>query len=124
MQNLSNTNTDSVLNTVKKMLGIPVEYDAFDTDIVIHINSVLSILSQMGVLSSDGDKETVTEIFDGSTKWSEIIGDDKTISGIRTYVYLKVRLLFDPPTNSALLESFNRQINEFEYRLYTRKGGY
>jgi len=123
MQNLSNTNTDSVLNTVKKMLGIPIEYDAFDTDIIIHINSVLSILTQMGVLPTN-DNKTVTEIFDGSTKWSEIIGDDNTINGIRTYVYLKVRLLFDPPTNSALLESFNRQINEFEYRLYTRKGGY
>ena len=112
-------NNDSILNSVKKMLGLGSEYNPFDTEIIIHINSVFASLSQMGVGPTEGFM-----IEDSSTIWSEFIGDDKLINNVKSYMYLKVKLLFDPPTNSALIESINNQIRELEYRLYIQKGGY
>lgn len=112
-------NNDSILNSVKKMLGLGSEYNPFDTEIIIHINSVFASLSQMGVGPTEGFM-----IEDSSTIWSEFIGDDKLINSVKSYMYLKVKLLFDPPTNSALIESINNQIRELEYRLYIQKGGY
>lgn len=111
---------NSILDTVKKMLGLPKEYDSFDTDIIIHINSVFANLAQMGICPNDKG----FEIQDSSAVWSDFIQDDILINNVRSYVYMKVRLMFDPPTNSALIESMNRQINELEYRLYTQRGGY
>ena len=110
---------DSILDTVKKMLGLTSDYTAFDTDIIIHINTVFSNLSQMGIGPEEGFM-----IEDSSTQWSEFIGDDKLLNNVRSYMYLKVRLLFDPPANAAIKEAFDNQINELEYRMYTQKGGY
>lgn len=110
---------DSILNTTKKMLGLTSEYTAFDDDIIIHINSVFSNLSQMGV----GPEEGFT-ISDSSSVWSDFIEDKKFIDNVRSYMYLKVRLMFDPPSSSTILESMNNQIKELEYRLYTQEGGY
>ena len=103
---------DSILQSIKKLLGIAAEYDAFDTDIMIHINSVFSILTQLGV----GPKEGFY-ITGASEVWTDFMLANARLEMVRTYVYLKVRLLFDPPTSSAAIDSANRLISELEWRL-------
>lgn len=103
---------DSILTSIKKLLGIAEEYTNFDGDLIIHINSVFSILTQLGVGPSDG-----FAIEDDSATWDEFVQDSKTIESVKSYVYLKVRLLFDPPITSAVLESTNKLISELEWRL-------
>lgn len=104
---------ESILTSIKKLLGPDETYTHFDPDIIIHINSALSILTQLGVGPSSG-----FSITDSSETWSDFLGDDsKKISSVKSYVYLKVRLLFDPPTSSAVIESMNRMISELEWRL-------
>lgn len=103
---------DSILKSVKKMLGMTEEYTVFDPDIVMHINSVFFILSQMGV----GPKEGFS-IEDETAKWEDFIPCGASLEAVKTYVYLKVRLMFDPPQSSVLTESINRQISEMEWRL-------
>lgn len=103
--------TDSILLTVKKMLGIAEEYHAFDLDIIMDINSAFLTLNQLGVgpiepYQIKGDEET----------WKDFQGET-VIPGIQTYVYLKTRLLFDPPTNSFLVDNIQKRIDEFEWRL-------
>lgn len=100
--------TQSILLTTKKMLGIAEEYEAFDIDIVIHINAIFLFLNQLGV----GPK-TPFQITGVDEQW----GDFQTeIPGVPSYMYAKVRLLFDPPTNSFLVDSLNKTIQEFEWR--------
>ena len=113
--------TNSILNDIKKQLGMVDEYTEFDTDIIISINSVLSVLKQMGV----GPKEGFV-ITSSQETWDDYLGDldQSSLNMVKTYIYQKVRLIFDPPQSSALLESINRQIAEFEWRLYTESGGY
>lgn len=104
---------DSILISIKKMLGISKEYDAFDAVLIIHINSVFMNLNQLGVGPSGG-----FSIIDEADKWSDfVLEDNPNFESIKSYIYLKVRLLFDPPINSSVIESMNRQINEFEWRL-------
>ena len=103
---------ESILTSVKKMLGITKEYDAFDMDIVMHINSVFMILNQLGVGPSEAFRVT-----DYSAKWSDFISEDSKLESVKSYMYLKVKLLFDPPTNSAVAEANNRMISELEWRL-------
>lgn len=104
---------DSILTSIKKLLGITEEYEHFDTDLIIHINSVFSILAQLGIGPKDG-----FSIRDKTSKWSDFLNDknDKRLEMIKSYVYMKVKLMFDPPTNSSLLESMTRFTNEFEWR--------
>lgn len=106
--------TESILGSTKKLLGIEPDYDHFDADLVMHINSVFSILTQMGVGQTNGFSIT------GDTeKWADFIGNDPNgVSIVKSYVYLKVKLLFDPPASSAAMEAINRQISEFEWRLF------
>lgn len=104
--------TESILTSIKKMLGITEDYEHFDADIIIHINSVLMILTQLGV----GPPEGFT-IKDKTTSWEEFISANQNLESIKTYVYLKVRLMFDSPLNSAVIESMNRMINEMEWRI-------
>ena len=104
--------TDSILDSIKKMLGIIPEYDIFDEDIIMHINSVFFVLQQLGVGPEDGFK-----ISGDSDTWGDFMPDDLNVESIKSYIYLKVRLLFDPPLNSAVIESINRQISELEWRL-------
>lgn len=102
---------DSILISIKKLLGITEEYTHFDQDIIMHINSVLFTLKQVGVVLY---KESVT----GATEtWDDVLGETTNLEAVKSYVYLKVRILFDPPSSSVLMESINRQINEFEWRL-------
>lgn len=103
---------DSILDTTKKVLGIDPDYDAFDLDIVTHINSALFALTQMGVGPPGGFEIT------GSTEtWADFLGDTKQWNGVKTLVYLKVRLVFDPPANSSLYSAMKEQMSELEWRL-------
>lgn len=104
---------DSILVEVKKLIGIMKEDTNFDIDIIIHINSAFATLHQLGV----GPKEAY-KITDVNNVWSEFIpDDDKRLDSVKTYVYLKVKNVFDPPLNGSLLESFNAYIRELEWRL-------
>lgn len=103
---------DSILTSVKKIIGISEEDESFDTDLIIHINSVLMILNQLGVGPEDG-----FSITDKSAVWTDLIGDNKLIEATKTFVGLKVRLIFDPPTSSAVLDSINKTISELEWRI-------
>lgn len=103
---------DSILTSIKKLLGLPEDYEHFDTDIVIHINSVFMILKQLGVGPAEG-----FQIYDKLSVWSDFYTGQEDMSAVRTYVLLKVRLIFDPPTSSAVLTSIEKLISELEWRL-------
>lgn len=103
---------ESILTTVKKMLGIEEEYDVFDLDIIIHINSVFNILHQIGVGPENG-----FAITDKTTYWTDYIPEnDVLLNMVKSYMGLKVRKLFDPPTGAAA-EASNELINELEWRI-------
>lgn len=103
---------DSILNSIKKLLGIPIEQDNFDTDIIIHINSVFAVLNQIGVGPS-----TAFRITDENDMWQSFTGTNLNIEDVKTYVYLRVRLLFDPPLSSSVLAAMERTVAELEWRL-------
>ena len=109
---------DSILNSVKKVLGIQEDYTAFDVDILMHINTVFSILHQLGLGPEDG-----FVIEDDTPTWDTFLGDDLRLNSVKTYVYLRVRILFDPPSTSYLIESLNKQIQELEWRLNVVREG-
>lgn len=103
---------NSILDSIKKMLGIDSTYTAFDTDIIIHINSVFMVLRQIGAGPKEGFSIT------GQTEtWGDYISDMSLLELIKTYMYLKVRMIFDPPTSSSTAEAFKNQISEFEWRI-------
>lgn len=103
---------DSILISVKKLLGIAKDYEHFDTDVIIHINSAFSILTQLGVGPPSG-----FIVSGADTKWNDFISDLSQIEMIKSYVYQKVRLMFDPPASSAAIDALQRSINEFEWRI-------
>lgn len=102
---------DSILVSVKKMLGITDMYTHFDDDIIMHINAVFMILYQLGV----GDAQY--SIHDDSAVWTDFCNDIDKLEAIRPYVYLKVRMAFDPPTASAAMEAAKNLISEYEFRI-------
>lgn len=103
---------ESILTSIKKLLGLTEEYIHFDADIIMHINTVLSDLTAIGVGPSSG-----FSICDNVETWDMFISDDVTFNNVKTYVYLRVKLLFDPPTQSSVLESYQRQVDKLEWRL-------
>ena len=103
---------ESILTSIKKLLGIEENDTSFDVDVLLHINSVLVILNQLGVGPNEG-----FFVSDKTATWAEVLGDDKFLVAAKSYVFLKVKLLFDPPLSSAAIESMNRLIAEFEWRL-------
>ena len=103
---------DSILTSIKKLLGIAEEYTQFDVDIIKHINTVFMILTQMGVGPPEGF--SITGVYE---TWDDFLSGSTNLEGVKTYVYMKVQLMFDPPTSSAKLDSANRIINELEWRL-------
>lgn len=104
----------TILETIKKLLGLPKEYEAFDTDIKIHINTVFSNLTQMGIGPEEGFTITGYE-----QKWVDFVTSDyKKTQQIQSYIYLKVKTLFDPSANSNVAEAINKAITEMEYRLF------
>ena len=102
---------ESILISIKKLLGIMPEYTNFDDDIIIHINTAFAMLNQLGV----GPKEGFM-IVDENSEWEEYT-NQTNLNMVKTYIYLKVRLLFDPPTSTALIESINRTLSEIEWRI-------
>lgn len=103
---------DSILTSIKKLLGIAEEYEHFDSDLIMHINSVFMVLNQLGAGPAEG-----FSITDKTETWEDFTQNNLMIQSVKSYVYLKVRLLFDPPSSSAVMESINRQISELEWRL-------
>lgn len=105
---------ESILTSIKKLLGVPEEYQQFDPDIIMHINSVLVTLNQMGV----GPDEGFT-ISDASTTWEEYLGDNMPLQGnVISFVHLNVKILFDPASlSSSTLAAYERQIAQLEWRI-------
>lgn len=104
--------SDSILTNTKKVLGIAEEYTAFDFDVMMHINSVFSTLQQLGVGPEEG-----FEITGDGEEWQDFLDGDKRLNNVKTYVYLRVRLLFDPPTTSYLIDALDKQRQELEWRI-------
>lgn len=103
---------ESILTSIKKLLGIPEDYEHFDTDIIIHINSALATLPQLGVGPAQG-----FSIKDKTATWDSVLLGRTDVENIKSYIYLKVRMIFDPPTSSAVIEAFKSQIAELEWRI-------
>ena len=105
---------ESILASVKKLLGIMCDYDVFDMDLIIHINSALAVLQQLGIGKNGfyitGENET----------WEDYLGEREenwpNVDMVKSYVYMKVRLIFDPPSSTAVIEAYNKTISEFEWR--------
>ena len=103
---------ESILTSIKKLLGIAEDYTHFDNDIIMHINSVFLILTQLGVGPPDG-----FVIHDATALWTDFVADGKNLELIKSYTYLKVKIMFDPPLSSAVLDSTNQLIKEYEWRI-------
>lgn len=103
---------ESVLESIKKLLGVSTDDTYFDAEIMMHINSVFTILMQLGVGPKDG--YFITTPMD---KWDDYIGERKDLELIKSYIYNKVRLMYDPPQNSFLVKTIEEQCKEFEWRL-------
>lgn len=111
----------NILGDIKSLLGIQSSDTSFDPALIIFINSALASLVQMGVCSSS-NLETGFSITDDTAVWSDFVDSDNRLSMIKSYVYLKVKLDFDPPVNQSLIESYRNSLKEYEYRLYIQKG--
>ena len=105
---------DSILTSIKKLLGITEEYTQFDVDITMYINTIISVLTQIGVGSNIG-----FIVNDATDTWDDWLTTSTDLESVKTYIYLRVRLLFDPPTNSAVTKSYEQIIRELECRLLT-----
>ena len=103
---------ESILTSVKKLLGIDDEYTHFDMDIIMHINSVFAVLTQLGVGPSEG-----FSITDQYATWDDFFQNTLYMEMVKSYMYMKVRLMFDPPTSSSVLSAMERQISELEWRI-------
>ncbi len=101
---------DNVLYTIKKLLGLPNNYDYFDSDVLVDINMVLPVLKQLGVqLDSD--------LVSDESKWEELSSSIDVLNIIKPYIFLRVRMVFDPPSNSALFDAIQKRIDELEWRI-------
>ena len=104
---------DSILQSIKKLLGLDEDYDAFDDDVMMHINSVLMILTQLGVGPKNGFSITGEE-----ETWEDYLGEDiSKLSAVKTYVYLKVKTMFNPTSSSVVNEATKEMLKELEWRL-------
>lgn len=104
--------TDSILVSIKKMLGLDDEYTPFDTDVLIHINNAFMTLCQMGIGPKDG-----FEVTDYHQTWSDFLTNDVMLGGVKTWVYLQVKMLFDPPANSFVMDAYKTQSDQILWRL-------
>ena len=104
---------ESILTSIKQQLGYEASETGFDEEIITHINTVLADLAQLGVGPPDG-----FEIEDETSTWQDFIPDMKKFNAVKTYIYMRVKLIFDSATmSSALIDSFNKQCDRFEWRL-------
>ena len=104
---------ESILKTIKQLIGCPDDFEQFDLDLMIHINSAFATLTHLGVGPKEGYRIT-----GAYNVWSEFEDDSQKLSLIKDYVYIKTRLLFDPPTSGSLMDSLKEQLKEMEWRLY------
>ena len=104
---------ESILKTIKQLIGCPDDFEQFDLDLIVHINSAFATLTQLGVGPKEGYRITGAD-----NEWSEFEDDIQKLSLIKDYVYIKTRLLFDPPTSGSLMDSLKEQLKEMEWRLY------
>jgi len=110
--------TSSILNDTKKVLNIAPDYTAFDQDIIMYINGVFSTLNQLGIGPDGGFMIT-----DNTAVWSDFLGSDPRLNNVKNYIYLRVRMLFDPPTLGYLIDSIASQIKELEWRINVQREG-
>ena len=104
---------ESILTSIKKLIGITEDYKYFDTDLIIHINSVFMILSQMGIGPDNG-----FSISDETTTWNDYLPEgNKNFEAVKTYMHLKTKIVFDPPQSSSTMEAMKQTISELEWRL-------
>ena len=103
---------DSIVATIKKMLGLTDDYTPFDMDVIVHINAAFMVLCQMGVGPKEGFQVT-----DYDQTWGEFLTNQVMLGGVKTYVYLYVKMLFDPPTNSFLMDAYKSQAEQILGRL-------
>lgn len=104
---------ESILTSIKQQLGYEARETGFDEELITHINTVLADLAQLGVGPPDG-----FEIEDETSTWQDFIPDMKKFNAVKTYIYMRVKLIFDSATmSSALIDSFNKQCDRFEWRL-------
>lgn len=109
-----------IKNSIKKMLGLSSDYAAFDPDVVMLINSAIMELSQLGVCSPD------FQIVDGTETWDDLLGNytqNGLLNGAMTYIYIKVRLIFDPPTSGYVTSAFQKELDELTWRLRVQVDG-
>lgn len=104
--------TKSILDSTKKMLGIAPDYDVFDPDIIMHINSVFVTLNQLGIGPNEG-----FSIEDSSKEWDAFLGSDPLLNNVKSYVYIKVRMIFDPPATGFTQQSMQQMAQELEFRM-------
>lgn len=104
--------SDSILTSIKAQLGIFSEETGFDNELVLDINSVFSTLYQLGVGPDNG-----FAIIDASSTWTEYLSNEAALNMVKSYMHLKVRMLFDPPSNSSYLNSVTEMIKEYEWRM-------
>jgi hypothetical protein len=103
---------DSILTSIKKMIGIDKDFTEFDDELILFINGIFTILTQLGIGKSDFTITGTTEV------WSDFLTDSKNLELVKTYIYLRTKVVFDPPASSFVLDSINKQISEYEWRLY------
>lgn len=108
----------SILDDVKKVLGLDPTYTAFDPDIILHINTVFTILSQLGIGPSTGYM-----IMGNTETWDAYLGTDLNLNSVKTYICVKVRMVFDPPTTGFVIAAYEKQIEELEWRLNVKREG-
>lgn len=108
----------SILNSVKKVVGLAPDDPSFDLDILLHINSVFATLNQLGIGRDEGFL-----IEDDGPTWEVFLGEDPRYNFVKSYVYLRVRLLFDPPGTSFVIQSYQEQIKELEFRMSVLREG-
>lgn len=108
----SNLDTESIIVSIKKMLGLGDDYTPFDMDVIVHINSAFMKLTQLGVGPREGFVVT-----DYDKKWSDFLTNPVTLGAVKNYVYLQVKMIFDPPTNSYVMDALKQQADELGWRL-------
>lgn len=106
---------ESILISIKKLLGIAADYTQFDIDIIIHINTVFAILHDIGV-----GPDATYSITDSTNIWNEFIQDSEDLDMVKSYMYMKVRMMFDPPSGQVA-EAMNNNIKELEWRMYHKQ---
>ena len=109
---MESSNADSILVTIKKMLGLGEDYTPFDKDIIVLINGALSTLTQLGVGPEEG-----FSISGYQEEWPDFTDLTGKLSFVKTYVFLNVKTVFDPPSSAYVLEAYNKQIKELEWRI-------